>query len=172
MRPRIMNLLRTSLMVLAICFMATSCSKDEPATETDTNYSVDLGLANKTDWQMANEILTIINEHRDGLHLDPIVMDKKMATAYAVLHTQYMMDQDELSHDNYALRSQALIENGAAKVGENVALGYLTAAQVVNAWLHSPSHKRVIEGNYTHSGFGVMQDERGTYYFTQLFYLE
>ena len=172
MRPRIMNLLRTSLLAVALCLVVTSCSKDEPLAENETNYSVDLSLANKTDWQMSNEILTLINRHRAQLDLAPVMLDKQLVTAYAVMHTEYMIANSDLSHDNYAQRSQALIQNGASRVGENVAKGYLTAEAVVNAWLHSPAHKRVIEGDYTHSGFGVMQNARGTYYFTHLFYKE
>lgn len=167
-----MNLLRTSLLVVALCFVVTSCSKDEPVPETDTNYSIDLGLANKTDWQMANQILTLVNEHRAKIDLPAITADRTLATAYAVLHTEYMMQAEGLSHDNYATRSQALIQNGANKVGEVVALGYTSAENVVNAWLNSPAHKRVIEGDYSHAGFGIMQDFRGTYYFTQILYQE
>lgn len=121
---------------------------------------------------MANEILRLVNNHRATLDLAPLNMDRGLATAHAVLHSEHMIATDELSHDGYAQRSQALIENGAIRVGENVALGYTTAEAVVNAWLHSPAHKQVIEGDYSHSGFGIVQDFRGTYYFTHLFYLE
>jgi uncharacterized protein YkwD len=167
-----MNLLRTSLLAVVLCFVMASCSKDDPTETPETNYTIDLSLANKTDWQMANEILVLVNEHRASLQLDPIKLDRSLATAHAVVHTEHMIAMDQLSHDNYAQRSQALIQNGAVSVGENVALGYTTAVAVVNAWLNSPGHKRVIEGDYSHSGFGIIQDFRGTYYFTHLFYLE
>ena len=159
-------------MAVVLCIVATSCSRDEIPVEPDTNFSVDLNLANKTDWQMANSILVLINDHRSKLDLEPIQLDRKLATAYAVLHTEYMIDNERISHDGYGQRSQALLQEGAQSVGENVARGYRSAEDVVNAWLNSATHKRVIEGDYTHSGFGVMQDYRGTYYFTQLFYAE
>lgn len=167
-----MNLLRTSLLAVVLCFVTTSCSKEEIPSEPDTNFSVDLNLANKTDWDMANAILVLINDHRDKIDLEPIKLDRSLATAYAVLHTEYMIDNERISHDGYGRRTQALLDEGANSVGENVARGYLSAEAVVNAWLNSPTHRRVIEGSYTHSGFGVMTDYRGTYYFTQLFYSE
>ncbi|MEP2936418.1 MAG: CAP domain-containing protein [Gilvibacter sp.] len=167
-----MNLLRTSLLAVVLCFAMASCSKDDPTEALETNYTIDLSLANKTDWQMATEILQLVNDHRASLQLAPIQMDRRLATAHAVSHSEHMIAMDELSHDGYAQRSQALIQNGAISVGENVALGYITAEAVVNAWLHSPAHKQVIEGDYSHSGFGIVQDFRGTYYFTHLFYLE
>lgn len=159
-------------MAVALLFVAASCSPEDTPAEPDTNFSVDLNLANKTDWNMANSILVLINDHRSKLNLEPIKLDRKLATAYAVMHTEYMIDNARLSHDGYAQRSQALLQEGAQAVGENVARGYFSAEDVVNAWLNSSSHKRVIEGDYTHSGFGVMTDHRGTYYFTQLFYSE
>ncbi|MDC7996975.1 CAP domain-containing protein [Gilvibacter sediminis] len=167
-----MNLLRTSLMAVVLLFVATSCSKDEIPVEPETNFSVDLSLANKTDWTMANDILVLVNDHRRSLNLEPIKLDRQLATAYAVMHTEYMIDNERISHDGYAQRSLALQNDGAQSVGENVARGYRSAEDVVNAWLNSQSHRRVIEGDYTHCGFGVMQDYRGTFYFTQLFYSE
>jgi len=167
-----MNLLKTCLLAVVLCCLTVSCSKDEGVDNQETNLEAALNLSKETDWEMANDVLFLINEHRATLNLSPILVDRNLATDHAVLHTQYMMAADEISHDNFGQRSQALIQNGAQSVGENVALGYLSAETVVNAWLQSESHRDVIEGNYTHAGFGFFKDERGTYYFTQLFYLQ
>ena len=168
--PRNMKLLKSSLLVLVLLFTVVSCSKDEEGFVEEANYTIDLNLANETDWQMANEILELINDHRVSLGLRTIKKDQQYASAYAVDHTQYMIDLSRINHDNFTLRSNALKNRGAVSVAENVAMGYTTAENVVHAWLNSPVHRSTIEGNYTHSGFGVMQNERGTYYFTQLFY--
>ena len=81
-----------------------------------------------------------------------------------------MIDIENMNHNNFHYRQQALTYQGAQRVGENVAFGYQDPQVVVSAWLNSPSHKRNIEGDYTHSGFGIMQDTNGNFYYTQLFY--
>ncbi|MCW9037297.1 MULTISPECIES: CAP domain-containing protein [Altibacter] len=165
-----MNLLKTGLLAMAFVCFATSCQKDEGVAPEEINYSIDLNLAQETDWVMAEEILDLINAHRRSIGLSDIQKDQQYASAYAVDHTQYMIDIEQINHDNFGIRSQALKQRGAQVVGENVAYGYETAASVVSAWLNSESHRNIIEGNYTHSGFGVMQSDKGRYYFTQLFY--
>ncbi len=155
---------------MAFLFLATSCSKDSIETSEEVNYSIDLNLAQETDWQLADDILYLVNEHRMSLGLSTIERDQQYASAYAVKHTKYMIDMDRINHDNFGVRSAGLKDRGAIRVGENVAYGYTSAEDVVLAWLNSPSHKDIIEGNYTHSGFGVIPNENGTFYFTQLFY--
>ncbi len=155
---------------MALLCLVTSCSKEEIEPAVEANYSIDLNLANETDWPLANEILVLVNEHRATLGLDAIIKDQTYASAYAVDHTKYMIDLQQINHDNFGVRAQALRNQGAQNVGENVAYGYNNAHDVVSAWLYSPSHKAVIEGNYTHSGFGVVKDSGNRYYFTQLFY--
>jgi len=155
---------------MVLMFAVTSCSKDDSIATEEANYTIDLNLAQETDWQIADEILVLINEHRASIGLSAIQRDQQYASAYAVEHTKYMISVDHINHDDFSIRSAALKDRGASRVGENVAYGYTTAASVVNAWLNSPAHKDIIEGNYTHSGFGVLQDSKGTFFFTQLFY--
>jgi len=165
-----MKTIKFSLLTMAFLFLATSCSKDSIETSEEVNYSIDLNLAQETDWQLADDILYLVNEHRVSLGLSTIERDQQYASAYAVKHTKYMIDMDRINHDNFGVRSAGLKDRGAIRVGENVAYGYTSAEDVVLAWLNSPSHKDIIEGNYTHSGFGVIPNENGTFYFTQLFY--
>jgi len=162
--------MKISLLTIVLMFFVTSCSKDDSLANDETNYTIDLNLAQETDWLLADDILVLINEHRTSLGLSTIKSDQQYASAYAVDHTKYMIENNIVNHDNFGTRSAALKDNGARRVGENVAYGYETAEDVVYAWLHSPAHKDIIEGDYTHSGFGVMQNDDGRYFFTQLFY--
>ncbi|RMA66117.1 Cysteine-rich secretory protein family protein [Ulvibacter antarcticus] len=155
---------------MVFLFLATSCQKDESFTSEEANYTIDLNLANETDWKMADEILVLVNEYRNTLGLTPIISDKQFASAYAVDHSHYMMAKSQINHDNFGVRAQALRDNGAERVGENVAFGYNTAEAVVQAWLNSEGHREIIEGNFSHSGFGVLKASDNRYYFTQLFY--
>ena len=165
-----MKTIRTSLLAMALLFIVTSCSKDDSVAVEEVNYSIDLNLALETDWLLADDILALVNVHRVSIGLSAIERDQQYASAYAVSHTKYMIDIDQINHDNFGVRSSALKDRGASSVGENVAFGYKTAEAVVNAWLNSPPHKSIIEGNYTHSGFGVIPNANGTFFFTQLFY--
>ncbi len=165
-----MKLLRTSLLAMALMCLVTSCQKDEENYTEELNYSIDLNLALETDWEMADQILVLVNEHRVSQGLSEIKKDTQYASAYAVDHSKYMIELAQINHDNFQIRKAGLVDKGASIVGENVAFGYTTAEQVVGAWLNSPGHKKVIESNFTHSGFGVLKAPNGAYYFTQLFY--
>jgi uncharacterized protein YkwD len=165
-----MRLLKLNLLILSVFFLVTSCQKDEGVGIEDVNYTIDLNLANETDWTMADEILVLVNAHRNSLGLSEILRDQQYASAYAVDHTQYMIEMEQINHDNFGVRSQALKDKGAITVGENVAFGYNTAQRVVDAWLSSEGHRKIIEGNFTHSGFGVIKSKNDRYFFTQLFY--
>lgn len=154
-----------------VLLITVACSKDEGVEdEVIQDYTIDLNLAKETNWQMANEILQIVNNYRNSLGLPALNRDQQYASAYAVDHTQYMIEQNKISHDNFPVRSIALKNRGAASVAENVGFGYETAQDLVNAWINSAGHQQVLTGNYTHAGFGVIENDRGNFYFTLLLY--
>lgn len=155
---------------MVLCLVMASCSKDEPEVVEESNYTIDLNLAKETDWEMADAILQLINEHRSSNGLSRLQRDQQYASAHAVEHTQYMIEKSKISHDNFYQRSEALKDRGAKIVGENVAFGYTEAETVMHAWLSSDGHRKVIEGLYTHVGFGIVPNEDGNYYYTLLFY--
>lgn len=167
-----MKLLKQNLLTIALlCLVIISCSKDDSVQNPAIDYDIDLNLVEKNNSEMSSQILTLINNHRVSLGLTVLTMDNQYTSAFAVGHTQYMIDLEDLNHDNFGYRSEGIkYHNGANEVSEIVAYGQETAESVVNAWLSSPSHKLIIEDNYTHTGFGVMTCERGRNYFTQIFY--
>ena len=167
--PRIMKLVTYSLLALTLAL--TSCSTEELVeTQSPIEFTIDLNLAQETDAQMAIEILYYVNQYRGTLGLEPILIDKTYDSAYAVEHTKYMIQQNKISHDNFSDRAEGLNSQGAQAVAENVGFGYNSAKDLVTAWINSPSHRDTMEGNYTHSGIGALQDGSGMYYVTQLFY--
>ena len=76
---------------MVLLFTVASCTKDEDVVADEANYSIDVNLAKETDWQMANEILELVNAHRTSLGLRTIKRDQQHASAYAVEHTKYMI---------------------------------------------------------------------------------
>ena len=160
---------RPILYFFLCAFLLTSCSKDNIKEEVE---SFDQLATKKTDYNyslMELEILERINIYRTvkGLNeLKPIVE----ISLEAEVHNSYMIDNGEVSHDNFAERASYLANEVDAKsVSENIAYGYRTADAVVNAWLKSKDHRKNIEKNLTHFGISVRQDAEGKNYFTNIF---
>ena len=90
--------------------------------------------------------------------------------AVALTHTDYMLEKGEISHDNFMDRFDHLVANaGAIAVGENIACGFNSTMELVEAWLESDSHKSTIEGNFTNFDISAEQDDEGKWYYTNIF---
>lgn len=56
-------------------------------------------------------------------------------------------------------------------IGENLALGYKSPAEVVAAWMKSEGHrKNLLSDNYSDIGVGITKGENGRYHWAQIFY--
>ena len=120
------------------------------------------------DDDFALDVLDGINAHRASLGLGDLQLHNA-SKMQAIEHTNYMVEQNRMSHDNFFKRSDILKDKGAKAVSENVAYGQRTPEKVVEAWLNSPPHKAAIESDYTHTGIGVASNEYGINYYTQIF---
>jgi len=121
-----------------------------------------------TDWQLGNEVIQFINEYRISKGMDLLTKDTGLPSALAAQHSNYMIYTQQMSHDGFASRAEIMANNGAVAVGENVAFGYENGYDVVNAWINSPDHRDLLEGNYTHIGLGIRTDVLGTTWVTML----
>ena len=82
-----------------------------------------------------------------------------------------MISKGSISHDNFSARASNIAsEVGAEYVAENVAKDYDTAVTAFENWLASSSHKKTMEGEFTHTAVSVKKDADGNFYFTQLFF--
>lgn len=157
------------MLFITLCVLTISCQQED--IDTQSNFDIDLSLAQENDSPFSNEILQLINNHRISEGLNILMEGSTLATAYAVSHTNYMIEISQINHDNFQIRSAAIENDGAKSVGENVAFGYNVPENVVTAWLNSPSHKETLEGNYSHASIGVKYcEEMNTYYFTHILY--
>jgi len=144
----------------------TSCSTDS-ATEDKVN-SIEVPVAPQAK-QIEIEIMELINAYRINEGLNPL-NEHNTVKAVAYTHTDYMIEVDNVSHDNFFQRKQSLQANADANiVSENVAYGFNSAESVVNAWINSPSHKDNIEGDYTDFDVSAEQNNEGKWYFTNIF---
>jgi len=161
MRP----LTRLLLLVLLASF-SFSCSTDsidDNASALSENLIIPVPKA------IEIQILELINNHRLSLGLNPLgSMNIIKGQAYS--HTEYMVVENAVSHDNFYSRSNYLKANaGAITVSENVAYGYTQAASVVNAWLNSDAHRENIEGDFTNFDVSAEQNSEGDWYYTNIF---
>ena len=119
-----------------------------------------------------DQILQLINDHRTSIG-KPALVKTQVIWQQANGHSVDMASgKVPFGHDGFDARiatiRAALGSGGSA--GENVAMGYNSAAAVVNAWLGSSGHRTNIEGNSTRTGISAVQTSTGTWYYTQIFY--
>jgi|SRR5690606_11505298 len=159
--------LLTKLPLLALLGVLTfSCATDTIDDKYET-VTADLVVPTPTPFEL--EILELINNHRLSVGLNPL-QSMGLIKSQAYTHTDYMIDNQEISHDYFFERSAFLKKNAAAKsVSENVARGYTSAQSVVSAWLKSAPHKANIEGDYTNFDISAEKGTDNKWYYTNIF---
>ena len=148
--------------LLAIGMLVVSCTTENlpapPPVETVNMVAVE------------SEMLDMVNTHRQNLGYQPLDFSE-VAYSYANDHNDYMAATGKLSHDNFSARASGIAQEvNAEYVAENVAKGYTSAAGAFENWMESPSHRKTMEGDFTHTAVSVKVSEDGVYYYTQLFY--
>jgi uncharacterized protein YkwD len=119
---------------------------------------------------MESDILKYVNEDRIARGLSPLQINQLESSLAAKHSLDMSLGKVKFGHDGFNARAKTIQkEIGSIEVGENVAEGSMTAREVVDGWLHSPGHKKNIEGNFTLTGIGYASDKKGDIYFTQIF---
>jgi uncharacterized protein YkwD len=154
--------------LLLLTTLLLSCAKEEDGVYFNENSEV---INTKVVYSaMESEIISLVNAHRTSLGLSAL-STLNIVSGVADGHTDYMIEVGALSHDNFAERAQILMEQAGAKtVGENVGYGYSTAEGVVNAWIASDGHRKIMENpDYTHFGISTDSNTENRNYFTNIF---
>lgn len=160
--------LLTKLPLLALLVLLSfSCSTDSFEDEMASISEEELVVPESKSIEV--QILELINNHRLSKGLNPLKsMTVIKSTAHS--HTDYMVDIQKVSHDNFFARSNYLKDNaGAKRVSENVAYGFTKAESVVRAWIKSEAHRKNIEGDFTNFEVSAEQDVEGKWYYTNIF---
>ncbi len=155
-----MNLKRFFLLSLLVLAAACSSGSDTPEEPNDFELSA-----------IEKEVLSLINKHRKEIGKNEL-SHSNIAYKEALKHTEYMIANETISHDNFNDRSgNIIVEAKASSVSENVARFYENAEEVFQAWIHSTQgHRENIEGDFTHTAVCARKDNEGRYYFTEMFY--
>lgn len=120
---------------------------------------------------LEQDILKEVNEYRKKKGLPALKANSVIATEASV-HSQAMArKQVAFGHGGYGARVKRISQRLEGIVGsaENVAVGNMSAAEVVKRWINSPTHRKNIEGPYNLTGIGVSKDVTGRFYYTQVF---
>lgn len=153
-------------LAIAAVLSFSSCSPEDATNEATNSIEVPAAPQAKL---IEIEIMELLNAYRIGEGLTPLNQHDTVK-AVAFTHTDYMIEVNNVSHDNFFLRKQSLEANANANiVSENVAYGFNSAQSVVNAWINSPSHRENIKGNYTDFDVSAEQNDAGKWYFTNIF---
>lgn len=152
--------------MVMLCLLVFSCSTDS-IDDKDDKVATEIIVPETK--QIEIEILELINDYRLSNGYAALnTMEIIKSQAYS--HTDYMIEQNNVSHDNFSQRSSYLINYaGAISVSENVAYGYSSAQTVVNAWIDSQAHRENILGNYTSFDISAEKNSDGKWYFTNIF---
>lgn len=149
------------VLVLFVCTLA-SCTKES------LNTSNIIEAENAKEVEL--ELLRVVNDHRIAID-QPELEYSLVAYEYANEHNDYMISLGDINHHNFSSRASKISSQiGAEFVAENVAKDYDNAAEAFQGWLNSSSHKKTMEGDFTHTAVSVKINGAGDFYFTQIFF--
>ncbi len=117
-------------------------------------------------------ILNEINAYRAKEGLSQLKVNSFIAEQ-ARQHSREMADRSiPFGHDRFGERKEKILakySDGCYAIAENVACSDSGLKRIVPLWLHSPGHRKNIEGNFGLTGVGVVRDNHGRVYVTQIF---
>jgi uncharacterized protein YkwD len=124
---------------------------------------------------LAYEVARVVNRYRNRHGLRPLQLEIGLMRS-AIWKAQHMAHFFYFGHSDPAPPvsrgvPQRLAACGFSSSGsENIAYGYDTAREVVNAWLRSPGHRRNIQSrSWRYLGVGVAVSRRGGTFWAQNF---
>lgn len=131
---------------LCALVLATGCFSTSAATDRDTT-AARCALAEDGD-QLADQVLQLINLERAQAELPPVVVNptlSKIAGDYAcrMIQLDFFGHEDPVNGHGPGDRAEAG-KYAFYAIGENLAAGQQTAAEVMEVWMESPPHREII----------------------------
>ena len=119
---------------------------------------------------LERQVVDLVNQQRAAYGLGSLTLSATLSNG-ARLKSQDMQKNRYFDHNSptygspFDMMRSLGITYGSA--GENIAMGYSTAASVVNAWMNSPSHRaNILNAKFTQIGVGYVSNGG---YWTQWF---
>ena len=181
MKDKIKSLSFTILIFLSIMFFAWYYVLSQHGIDKDKAFRTTSQLATEPVW-LDNEAIALsdsssdaglravamdasnkINEIRADAGLDPLEWDNNLETVANVRANEI---SEKFSHTRPNGRQWYTV-NSKIQGGENLAYGFDTAEDVVDAWMNSPTHRDNILYDEFEKGAISIYEENGTYYWAQ-----
>lgn len=148
------------MLLLFISLLLISCSKQDEKFYPQYTYNFS---------QEELDVMRVTNVYRNQIGLDTLKTIEHIGYI-SEEHNIYMIEQDTITHDYFQQRSDNLMNTlQAFRVGEVLAYNYNTSQSVLNAWINSPRHKSIIEGDFTNFGVAIHTDSNNRRYYTFIF---
>ena len=146
---------------LLLLMVTSACFKPElRAQQKNNNYT-----------SLAKDILTLVNEHRAGMGLKPLVSNDVIVNI-AEGHSKNMATKKvPFGHQGFDARVAKISKQvkPVNSFAENVLFGPQKAKEAVELWLGSEGHRKNIEGDYNQTGIGIVKSKNGDLYYTEIF---
>ncbi|MBE6875329.1 MAG: hypothetical protein E7496_01170 [Ruminococcus sp.] len=117
-----------------------------------------------------DEVIMLVNEQR-AVQGKEILYESALLNQAADIRAKEIVSNFSHTRPDGTSGYKVVYEVGATYmyVGENIAYGYSTEADVMNGWMNSSGHRaNILNDNYHAMGVGVAYNS-GTYYWVQLF---
>jgi uncharacterized protein YkwD len=119
-----------------------------------------------------SQVITLVNQQRKAAGCGAVVYNAKLRTA-AYNHSLDMVTHnffDHIGSDGSTFVTRVQAAGYSAPLGENIAWGWRTPADVMNAWMNSAPHKaNILNCSARSIGVGMAKKADGTPYWTQEF---
>ncbi|MER5295538.1 CAP domain-containing protein [Streptomyces pharetrae] len=121
----------------------------------------------------AGEVVDLTNHERARAGLRALSVDPALTSA-AQAHSADMVARDFYAHTSpdggRPWDRAAAAGSGLRSIGENIACGQRSPAEVVTGWMNSPGHRaNILEPDFTRIGVGFAGGGRAGTYWTQVF---
>ncbi len=132
---------------------------DSEAVALSNASDVDTGLRSE-----ALEAYNQVNEQRAAAGLDNLKWDQNLETVCSVRAKEC---SQKFSHTRPNGKAWYTV-NSKIQGGENLAFGYDSASDCVEAWMNSPTHRdNILYDEFAKVAIGIYQDDDGTCYWAQ-----
>ena len=124
---------------------------------------------------LAAEVIALVNQERVLRGMNPLTLNKRLSTE-AADYACTMIEDDFFGHDHPETGDSFVDRHGASEfrcfpAGENLATGHTSAEMVVEDWMNSDDHRKIILNDvYQEMGLGLRRDSAdGRLYWVQFF---